>query len=157
MRWQRACVPVDMLIRGYSGSEFKTGRSRAFRSHRLCVFVYTRFWSGSSESIIWLLWLTLPQCNLAGIVDGVRLCIPLSKHWCVWRGAFMCHTTTLEPLLLSNGLFPDPSVSHILVPIFSPVDSILSARCVSCPLPPLPLLILSLLSSPGVLVPAPDF
>lgn len=46
---------------------------------------------------------------------------------------------------------------HTLVPFFSPVDSILSACCASTPLPPPPLLILSLLPQPGVLVSAPDF
>lgn len=40
MRRQRAFVPVDVHVRGYSGSELKLGRSRAFRSHRPCVFIY---------------------------------------------------------------------------------------------------------------------
>lgn len=74
-------------------------------------------------------------------------------------GAFMCDTSALEALLLLFGLFRAPPITHIhtLVPIFSPVDSILSARCVSAPVPPPPLLILSLLPAPGVLVSAPDF
>lgn len=40
MQWQRPLVAVDVHVRGRSGSELELGRSRAFRSHRLCVFIY---------------------------------------------------------------------------------------------------------------------
>lgn len=91
MQRQQPLVPVDVHVRGRSGSELKLGRSRAFRSHRLYVFIYAWFWSGSSECIIWLGRQTLPRFKLAGFGDGVGLCIPLGHHRCVWRG-LLCVT-----------------------------------------------------------------
>lgn len=72
-------------------------------------------------------------------------------------GAFMCDTSVLDAAALIRTLPRSLHLTHIhtLVPIFSPVDSILSARCVNAALQPL--LFPSLLPSPGLLVSAPDF
>lgn len=72
-------------------------------------------------------------------------------------GAFMCDTSTLDAAALVRTLPRSLRVTHIhtLVPIFSSVDSILSAHCVSAPIPPL--LIPCFLPSTGLLVSAPDF
>lgn len=69
----------------------------------------------------------------------------------------MCDTSTLDAAALIRTLPCSLRLTHIhtLVPIFSPVDSVLSARCVNAALPPL--LFPSLLPSPGLLVSAPDF
>lgn len=78
---------------------------------------------------------------------GVRLRTPrggVSADVCDGE-LFTCDTSALEALLLSFGLLSAATVErfHALLPIFSPVDSTLSARWVSASLPPPPLLILS--------------
>ncbi len=77
------CVDVDMEDSSYLGFELKLGHSKALRSLRMCVYIYARFWSGSSERIIWLHRQALLQFSLAGVRAGVCLRIPLGQHWCV--------------------------------------------------------------------------
>lgn len=65
------------------GFSLKLGHSKALRSLCMCVYIYARFWSGSSERIIWLHRQALLQFCLAGVWAGVCLCIPLGQHGCV--------------------------------------------------------------------------
>lgn len=67
----------------YLGFGLKQGHSKAFSSLCMYVYIYARFWSGSSERIIWLHRQTLLQFSLAGVRAGVCLRIPLVQRWCL--------------------------------------------------------------------------
>lgn len=76
-------MSVDTEDSSYLGFALKLGHSKALRSLRMCVYIYARFWSGSSERIIWPHRQALLQFSLAGVQAGVYLSIPLGQHWCV--------------------------------------------------------------------------
>lgn len=76
-------MSVDTEDSSYLGFALKLGYSNALRSLRMCVYIYARFWSGSSERIIWPHRQALLQFSLAGVQAGVCLSIPLGQHWCV--------------------------------------------------------------------------
>ena len=86
LQWVFVCIHMWMwtwrtaVIWGFA---LRLGHSGALRSLHMCVYIFARFWSGSSERIIWLHRKALLQFSLAGVWAGVCLRIPLGQHWCV--------------------------------------------------------------------------
>lgn len=121
MRRQRAFVPVDVHVRGYSGSELnRDAPEPSDPIARVFLFMPDFEVVLLKASFGVVIWQTLPQLNLAGVRDGVGLCIPLGQHCCVWRG-LLCVTHLHQMLLLSYTLPCSLRLTHLFP--FSPLST----------------------------------
>lgn len=95
----------------------QVGTLQAFRSLCMCVYIYARFWSGSSERIIWLHRQALLQFSLAGVrvvgfASAYRWVSIDVWGWSLWSQGFDLRRL-FERAVPCQQRYTPPAVQHL--------------------------------------------